>query len=111
MTQANIQIDQKLDRVLLLNQKAIDFASIDDWDAALACISKRHDGLVDLFKLNQEFLLSIHTQIISMTDQIEVADKTLRRLASTARVDLEGKIAHLSLRKKASTAYQAIASQ
>ncbi len=100
-----------LSRVLKLNEKALEYARENDWEAALACISKRHDDLMDLFQEPQDFLLNHREKIVSMTEQVETADKQLTALASDARVDFGGKIAHLSLQKKASSAYQEIASQ
>ncbi len=97
--------------MLTLNQKAFEFAHENDWEAALACISKRHDGLVRIFNKQKDFLLSNRSTILSMTEQIETVDNKIRVLASTAKFDFEGKIAHLNLRKKASNAYQKIASQ
>ena len=111
MTKHQIPAIETFDTVLTLNQKAIDFANGNDWEAALACISKRHDGLVSIFKQHQDFLLSNRTRILSMTEQIESTDEKIRELASTAKFDYQGKIAHLNLRKKASNAYQKIASQ
>jgi len=102
---------ETFDTLLTLNQKAIDFAHDNDWEAALSCISKRHDGLVRLFKKQKDFLISNHSKIIDMSEKIESTDVKIRALASTAKYDFEGKIAHLNLRKKATSAYQKIASQ
>jgi len=105
------QPSETLERVLTLNQKAIDFAQSNDWEAAFACISKRHDGLVNLFQFKTDFIKSNRSSIVSMTEQIDVADEQLRKLANRAKIDFEDKITHLSLRKKATNAYQKIASQ
>ncbi len=111
MQNLNQSASDTLHLVLQLNENAIDYATSGDWEASLACISKRHDGLVMLFKASKDSLLSHRPTIISMTESIEKTDQQLRQLASSAKIDLEGKIAHLSLRKKASNAYQSIASQ
>ncbi len=94
-----------------LNKQALKFAREDNWVDALECINNRQLLLKELFLIESAQLIAEQQLLNKILDDIEKTDEKLSSLARDAKIDLTGKITHLSLSKKASEKYQQIASQ